>query len=282
MEESQPVVTQVSVLVVSHNSITALRRCLTALEASAGRESMEILVMDNGSSDGCATIDSEFPGITPLRMPRNFGWAKAMNIGMRTAVGEYLLFLDPNVEVQADTVQKLAARLLEGEDSPAVCPLLVDKSGAAVAMVRGLPSPSNQEPALSVASEMSGELAIDYPGVRALMIRKRFITGMNYIDERYGQFWGDAEICYQVRRAGKKIMMLPGARGVWNEPAARIDSTAYKADRILGASNFIGKHYGFMAGLKIRVGESLKALLTFQIGLFFNLLSGQKVDGSHE
>ena len=282
MEESQPVGTQVSVLVVSHNCIAALRRCLTALEASAGRETMEILVMDNGSSDGCSAIDSEFPGITPLRMPRNFGWTKAMNIGMRTAVGELLLFLDPNVEVMPDTVQKLAARLIGDEDLPAVCPLLVDKSGAAVATVRSLPSPSNQEPAASAPSATGDEQAIDYPGVRALMIRKRFIAGMNYIDERYGQFWSDAEICYQVRRAGKRIMMLPGARATWHEPDSRIESAAYKADRILGAANFIGKHYGFMAGLKIRVVETLKALLTFQIGLFFNLLSGQKVDGSHE
>ncbi len=282
MEESQPVVTQVSVLIVSHNSIAALRRCLTALEASKSRDTMEILVMDNGSRDGCATIDSEFHHITPLRMPRNFGWTKAMNIGMRTAIGEYVFFLDVNVEVQPDTVRKLAARLAADEDVPAVCPMLVDESGAPVPMVRSLPSPSNREPATSVPSASDGEQAIDYPGVRALMIRKRFIAGMNYIDERYGQFWSDAEICYQVRRAGKRVLMLPDVRAAWHEPSYAIDSAAYRADEILGAANFIGKHYGFMAGLKIRIGAVLKALVTFQIGLFMNLLSGQKVDGSHE
>jgi len=282
MEESQPVVIQVSVLVVSHNCIDALRRCLTALEASAGRETMEILVMDNGSRDGCATIDSEFPGITPLRMPRNFGWTKAMNIGMRTAVGEVLLFLDPNVEVQSDTVQKLAARLLIDEDTPAACPLLVDKNGAPVPMVRSLPSPSNQAPGFSVPQVSDEEQPIDFPGVRALMIRKRFIAGMNYIDQRYGQFWSDAEICYQIRRAGKRVLLQPGARATWNEPAATEESTAYQADRILGAASFLGKHYGYMEGFKVQAGAVLKALFTFQIGLFFSLLSGQKVDGSHE
>jgi GT2 family glycosyltransferase len=282
MEESQPVVTQVSVLIVSHNTIEPLRRCLAALEASSGRKTMEILVMDNGSRDGCALIDAEFPHITPLRMPRNFGWTKAMNIGMRTAVGELLLFLDPNVEVETDTVSKLAARMREDADAPAVCPLLVDESGAPVAMVRSLPSPSNQEPPASAPSSTGDEQTIDFPGARALMIRKRVIAGMNYIDECYGQFWGDAEICYQVRRAGMKILMLPQARAIWHEPAAEIDSTAYQADHILGASNFIGKHYGFIAGLKIRIWAALKALVTLQLGVFINLLSGQKVDGSHE
>lgn len=280
MEESQPVVTQVSVLIVSHNCIEPLRRCLTALEASFGRETMEILVMDNGSRDGSAAIDAEFPHITPLRMPRNFGWTKAMNIGMRTAVGEFLLFVDPNVEVRKDTVRKLAARLQQDADTPAVCPMLVDEAGSPVAMVRSLPSPSNREPSATVPS--AGEQAIDFPGMRAMMIRKRVIAGMNFIDEIYGQFWGDAEICYQVRRAGKKILMLPDALAVWHEPESEMDSTAYQADRILGASNFIGKHYGFKAGLKIRGAGALKALVTLQLGVFLNLMSGQKVDGSHE
>ena len=238
--------------------------------------------MDNGSRDGSSAIDSEFSHITPLRMPRNFGWTKAMNIGMRTAVGEFLLFLDVNVEVQPDTIRKLATRLVEDQDTPAVCPMMVDKGGAPVAMVRSLPSPSNRDPAASIPSASSGELAIDYPGVRALMIRKRVIAGMNYIDERYGQFWSDAEICYQVRRAGKRILMLPEAVAVWHEMGDVADSAAYQADRILGAANFIWKHYGFAAGLKIRIGAILKALVTFKIGVFLNLLSGQIVDGSHE
>ncbi len=282
MEDSQPVVTQVSVLVVSHNCVDALRRCLTALEASIGRETMEIIVMDNGSRDGGATIDSEFPSITPLRMQKDFGWTKAMNIGMRTAVGELLLFLDPNVEVMPDTVQRLAAKLTENEDLPAACPMLIDPAGSPVAMVRSLPSPSNQDPVPNAPSATDGERPIDFPGVRALMIRKRFIAGMNYIDQRYGQFWSDAEICYQVRRAGKKIMMLPAARATWRQPPAREESTAYLADRILGAASFLGKHFGFMAGFKVQFGAALMALVTFKLGLFFSLISGQKVDGSHE
>lgn len=238
--------------------------------------------MDNGSRDGGANIDASFPGITPLRMPRNFGWTKAMNIGMRTAVGDLLLFLDPNIEVQPDTVQKLVARLVIDEDAPAACPLLMDPSGRPVPMVRSLPNPMNLEPSASTPTTSGGEQPVEFPGVRALMIRKRFITGMNYIDGRYGQFWSDAEICYQIRRSGKKIVMLPDARATWHQPAASEESTAYQADRILGAVSFMGKHFGFMAGFKIQAVAALKALFTFQLSLFFSLISGQKVDGSHE
>src|SRR5690348_16101917 len=74
---------RVTALVVSYFNIDALRRCIAALEKSKDREALEIIVVDKGSQDGSAMIDTEFPHITVLRLPRNFGNAKALNIGMR-------------------------------------------------------------------------------------------------------------------------------------------------------------------------------------------------------
>src|SRR5207237_5940541 len=88
-----------------------LRRCLAALERSKDRETLEILVVDKGSQDDSPTLDSEFPNTTFLRLPRNFGNTKALNIAMRTAVGELLFYLSPEIEVAPDTVSVLAARL---------------------------------------------------------------------------------------------------------------------------------------------------------------------------
>src|SRR5271165_2677014 len=91
---------RVTALIVSYYNADALRQCLTALEKSKDREALEIIVVDKGSRDGSATIDSEFPHITVLRLPRNFGNAKALNIGMRTAAAELIFFLLAEVEVQ--------------------------------------------------------------------------------------------------------------------------------------------------------------------------------------
>ncbi len=282
MEETVAPVIQTSVLIVSRNCEAALRRCLTALEASVGRETFEILVMDNGSRDASSRMDEEFPSITPLRMPRNFGWTKAMNIGLRTAVGELVLFLDPNVEVSPDTVRVLSRRLLDDEDATALYAALASPGGGLVPMERNLPTPAEPDPQFRSMAASDGDVPLHYPGARALMVRKRFVTGMNYFDERYGQFWADAEICFQVRRAGKQILMLPAARATWHEPAAASEPKAYKADRILGLSRYLSKHFGFWAGASMRIGAVLKALVTFQLGVFFNLVTGQKVDGSHE
>src|SRR5579872_6032413 len=96
-EQAPPL--KVTALIFSYDSAPALRRCLAALEASNDRPTIEILVVDCGSHDESPQLDSEFANVTILRLPRYFGQTKALNIGTRTAAGEYLFFLTPGVEV---------------------------------------------------------------------------------------------------------------------------------------------------------------------------------------
>src|SRR3984893_3646830 len=117
---------KVTALIFSYDSAPALRRCLAALEASNDRASIEILVVDCGSHDESAQLDSEFSGVTMLRLPRYFGRTKALNIGTRTAAGEYLFFMTPEVEVLPITIPSLVARLESDPETVAVCPLLLD------------------------------------------------------------------------------------------------------------------------------------------------------------
>src|ERR1700729_428835 len=121
-----PPAIRVTALIFSYDSAPALRRCLAALEGSNDRASMEILVVDCGSHDESAQLDSEFSGVTMLRLPRYFGRTKALNIGTRTSAGEYLFFMTPEVEVLPTTIPSLVARLEPDPETGAECPLLVD------------------------------------------------------------------------------------------------------------------------------------------------------------
>src|SRR5512138_2166037 len=123
MEETQaPAVPKISAIILSYNSAPALRRCLAALEASTARAQMEIIVVDAGSQDESPHLDTEFPEVTFQRMPRNFGATKALNIGARTAAGEYIFYVATEAEVQPDTAAKLAHHLDSDESAAAVCP----------------------------------------------------------------------------------------------------------------------------------------------------------------
>lgn len=286
--QNEPVAPRVTALIVSYNSADALRRCIGALRASKSRELFEILVVDLGSQDDSARMDAEFEDVTMLRLPKHFGATKAMNIATRTAMGDCILYLDPHVELRPDAVSILLKRLEEDEEAGAVCPLLEDASGKAVAQVYRIPDRNLLQEACSTGrmplapvavGDGSDAVAVEYASRSAILVRKQFVQGMNYFDERYGHYWGDAELAFQIRKAAKKTLIVPAARAVWHEytePA----SSKLQADRWVGASAYLSKHEGFGAGFSFLFAATLKALFSFNFGLFVALASSQKVDGN--
>jgi len=282
-QEEQPPAPKVTALIFSYDSAPALRRCLAALEGSNDRASIEILVVDCGSHDESPQLDSEFPGVTILRLPRYFGRTKAVNIGTRTAAGEYLFVLTPEVEVLPTTVPALLARLESDSEAVGVAPLLLDTDAKPTAQFFRLPTPETGVELTPVEVDKSAEaVSVEYATFQALMVRKYFVKGINYLDERYGEFGSDAELCYQIRRAARKTLALPQVTALYTpcSPYSATAETILAADRVHGAAVYFGKHYGFLTGLLFRIKSALKALVTLRLGLFAALVSGSKIDGS--
>lgn len=282
--EEQPTPPKVTALIYSYNRAAALRRCIGALERSSARSLLEILVVDKGSQDESPTLDSEFPNTTFLRLPRNFGNTKALNIGMRTGVGEFVLFLDPEVEVQPDTVSRLLQALESDNDAVAVAPLITDPQGTPVQQAYRLPTPQSGLTLVPVPIDSEGgPTVVEYSSFEGLMARKYFIRGINYLDDRYGEFGADAELAFQIRRAGRKTVVYPELRVVQHRTAEPISGAAdnlLTADRVHGTAVYLSKHFGFFTGLTFRIAQIFKALGSFRFPLLLGLVSGEKVDGS--
>jgi GT2 family glycosyltransferase len=277
-----------AVILIANNQAAALRRALAALERSESRELMEILVVDSGSTDSTAALADEFPGITLQRLPQNFGATKALNIATRTARSEFLFLLSPDVEVGTDTVSRLTEVLEANPNITAVCPLLLDAVGNPIARSRSFPDRQSlsglkgggELPWDSIAEDtLAGDrFMVLYPGREALLVRKQFVTGMNYFDERFGEYWADADLAIKIRKAGRRVEMHPGIRATWhaaNDPAP--SDVIHRADRILGAAALLSKHDGFFAGFSFRARAILGALLHFDFPLLWALVGGNKV-----
>ncbi len=277
---------QVSAILVAFNQTSALHRAVQALEQSKGREKLEILVVDCGSEDRSASIDTDFPAVNMLRLPHHLGAARAMNIATRTAKGDLLIFVSPNVEVQPDTVSLLAERLEGDPEAVAACPLLKDAEGKALARVYELPG--RDELALAckgadlkgIAVDASQDVVtVEYPAMDALMVRKTFVRGMNFFDERFGHYWADADLAAQVQRAGKKIRLYPAIRAVYHPAPDPLEGESIaRVDRIAGAAALLSKYGG--GGFTFRLGAAFGALGRGDFGGFTKVLSGEKLDGS--
>ncbi|MDQ2947239.1 MAG: glycosyltransferase family 2 protein [Acidobacteriota bacterium] len=284
-EEQPPITPKVTALINSYNNANGLRRCLAALEQSKDRSSLEILVVDRGSRDESPTLDAEFPNTTFLRLPRNFGTTKALNIGTRTAAGELIFFLSPEITVAPDTVSALVAQLEANPEIMAACPMIVDVDSLTQAeQVYRLPRPETGAALTSVPIDLaSGSATVEYATFQAMLARKYFVRGINYFDEKYGEFGADAELCFQVRRASRKVVVIPELPVLRTKLSVQRSSSAenlLEADRTHGAAVYFSKHYGFMSGLAFRIKAILKALFSLRFPLLMGLVSGQKIDGS--
>jgi GT2 family glycosyltransferase len=271
--EKQP--PRVSVVVVSRNRAALLRRCLESLEKSEARETLQIVVVDNGSSDGSALLDTDFPQAQFIRLPKNFGLTKAMNLGWRAADAEYVFFLHDDTEVEPGAAIRLAETLDANPNAAAACPLLVNDEGRPAPQLGALP-PDGQwhaaEPSLTQPEP------VEYPRGAALMMRVYVIRAVRQIDERYGQFGGDADLAAQILRASKQILLDPAARVRHHGSAAY--SALERADFLLGRAVFMGKYLGFAAGLRARLAAVVGPLLSFRFGELRYTVAGQKIDGT--
>lgn len=258
---------------MSFNRAELLR---ASLEALGGGH--QVIVVDNGSSDGAGSLSEEFPDARFSRLPKNFGLTKALNIGLRSAEGEYILCLHDDVVIAADAVTRLADFLEARADVAGVSPLLTDASGNPAPQVRALPSPSDPDPELRVPAG-GEEIEVDCVSGAAIMFRSFFLRALRQVDERYGNYGSGIELCAQMRRAGKKVVILHSVTAIHESGASPMASGALAADRASGTAVFLGKHHGFVSGMVYRLKTAVAALFTFRFSVLAGAVSGQKIDG---
>jgi len=262
-------------VVVSHSRKPLLEACLASLDASQGRQDLQIVVVDNGSRDGAASLHEQFAQVQWIRLPKNFGLTKAMNLGWRAADAELVLFLHDDTEVEPGCVLRLAETLESRPEVAAVCPLLVDGDGRPAPQLGTLPPEGEWSPA---APSGSDPMTVEYPRGAALMTRVGLIKAVRQIDERFGQFGADADLAANFRRASKVVLLLPDVKV--RHHGADGYTPAECADFLLSRAAYLGKYQGFGAGLMARLGAIFGALAHFRFGEFRNTLAGQKIDGT--
>ena len=261
---------RISVVIVSFNRKAAVRESLAALG-----DAHQVIVVDNGSTDSTPGITEEFPAVRFIRLPKNFGLTKALNIGIRAADGTYILLLHDDTVIAGDGVSRLADYLEENQETGAVCPLLVH-NGAPAPQVRELPTPSDSDPVLAPA----GNTAAECVSGAAIMFRTFFLRALRQIDERYGNYGSTIELSYQVKRANRRIAILPDVTAEHHGSESPMSKAVLEGDRVAGTAVFLSRHHGFMAGLLYRIKTGLAALFTFRFKTVSGAFSGARIDGT--
>ncbi len=219
-----------SIVIVSWNVKEKLKKNLTALFTSEGDFKFEVFVIDNNSSDQTvAMVRSEFPQVKIIVNKKNLGFAKGCNLGITKAVGRYILLLNPDMQVQKDTLKKMLKWLDNNPQAIVAGCRLIDEQGQIIKQVRRWPGVWDQ---LAIILK----LPHIFPGILKSYIREDFdynkaskvdsIRGgffvirvsankeNNFLDERYFLWFEEVDFCRQVYARGKEVWYTPAAECV--------------------------------------------------------------------
>ena len=135
---------QLSVIIVNYNVKYFLEHCLSSVYKAGRQIKLEILVIDNNSADGSASMVKEkFPQVVLIENKENVGFARANNQGIKKASGDFVLLLNPDTVVEESTFEKCIAFMNSHPEAGSLGVKMIDGKGHFLPeSKRSLPMPS--------------------------------------------------------------------------------------------------------------------------------------------
>jgi N-acetylglucosaminyl-diphospho-decaprenol L-rhamnosyltransferase len=255
-------VAALSVCIINWNTREPLRRCLLSLRQAARSIPLQIIVVDNASSDGSAAmVRREFPEVQLVANETNRGYAAANNQALALARAELVLLLNPDVEVTAQALEEMMACLRRHERAAAVAPRLVSPKGRLQYSCRTFPTPdvilwevlglSRLWPRSRIFGKYrmtwwsyNDERPVPQPMASALLARREVLEQLGGFDERFAIFFNDVDLCKRIWEAGWEIWFTPTAT-VRHEHGASTSQVPVRMvwESYRGFVRFYAKHY---------------------------------------
>jgi GT2 family glycosyltransferase len=214
---------ELSVCIVNWNCAEVLRDCLRSLQSGQSGLRYEIIVVDNGSTDGAAEmVAREFPRVRIWRNAGNVGFARANNQAAALARGRYLFFLNNDTVVPPGTLRRMRDFLRSHPDVVMVGPCLRDAQGKLQMSHRRAPTPRTflhrtmlfrrlrvgREEYQQYRRAQQGNEAIHdvdiLMGAAIAMPRQPFLS-LGGWDEDFTFGGEDMELCHRARRIGRVV-----------------------------------------------------------------------------
>jgi GT2 family glycosyltransferase len=256
----------------------------------------EVFVVDNNSVDNSVEmVETKFPQALLIQNKTNVGFSKANNQAIRLSKGEYILLLNPDTVVEADTFEKIISFMDETPDAGALGTKMVNGRGEFLPeSKRGLPVPSVAFykifglSKLFKKSKRFGKYHLSYldpdeiNSVEVLagafmLLRKSVLDITGLLDEDYFMYGEDIDLSYRITKAGYKNYYYPKTRIIHYKGESTKKSSMnyvfvfYRAMQIFAKKHFSHKNAAIF-NLMINIAIYIRASFSIIKRLFFKLL----------
>ncbi len=217
-----------SIIVVNHNSGELLERCLSSIPAAAVSLDYEVIVVDNASSN-LQDIDSNI--VSSLRWiynSDNLGWAKANNQGVRQSSADIIVLLNPDAELKAGALLPVWRFFQSNVMAGPVGGKLLFSDGRTQASCGPFPNLGNLLLRLPLPPIMRRYYLtdpkrlsrVDWVSGAFMALRRELWNKLQGLDERFFLYYEDVDLCFRAYREGHSAVYLPEAEAYHHAPHA--------------------------------------------------------------
>jgi GT2 family glycosyltransferase len=235
-----------TIVIVSWNVRDLLRHCLQSIltqthphphepVVESGRRLLEIIVVDNASTDGSVEmVRAEFPGIRLIANNENRGFTAANNQGLAISQGQYLLLLNPDTELRGDALEIMLATMEDHPEVGGLGPRLLYPDGSPQSSRRRFPTFATALVESTVIQEWWADNRIlrhyymsdtpedalqpvDWLVGACLLVRREVYEQVGGLDEGFFMYSEELDWCRRIKDTGWELVYQPAATIVHHE-----------------------------------------------------------------
>lgn len=252
---------KLSIVIVCWNDRERIGGCLRSIFASTGNPELEVIVSDNGSTDGLPEcVRQQFPQVRVVENGTNLGCAAGLNAGIREAHGDYLLVLNPDAVVHKGALSAFVECADRHPEAGAIGCRILDSRGRE--QRPGLPFPSlagEWRDALGLhrvgwiwnsmvqllRPKKDSERPISWPSGCCVLFRAHAVRAAGGFDDQFFYTYDEVDLCWRMRARGYSSLYTPTAQvtHIGGQSASRFPFR-FELERYRNRYRYYYKHFG--------------------------------------
>jgi len=262
---------EISVVILSWNDKKYLDECLESLAHSTKSRTMEIIVVDNASTDGSQEmVETKHPRVQLIRNQENVGFPRGNNMGMRASQGKYLFVLNSDIKLYEGCLDALVDYLEQHPDIGMIGPKILNRDLTHQSSCRTFPTLWNNFCSASGLSKVfagskffSGEHMFYFKGDRIIDVdvlvgcfwgvRREAMDKFGMLDEGFFIYAEDVDWCKRCWQAGWRVVFFPGAQAIHygGSSTTKKDPVRFALTQQRSILRYWKKHHGALGRLSM-------------------------------
>jgi len=289
--QSDALMIDVTVCVVSYNVRDFLDKCLASLFETVQDVYFEVIVSDNASSDDSVDlVKSKYPQAILIENHDNLGYAAANNLAMRRGRGRYFFVINNDTEIFSHSLDSMVHCMDEYPKLAILGPRMEYADGGLQRSCCYFPTLGSVLAGMAWLGRFFPErrgfgqhrlpreiyqapCEVDWVSGAAMMVRREFTQQVGMMDEYYKFYLEETDWCQAARRTGWHVMFAPvgPVRHYGGEASKRFPTFAL-ANAVRSQLYYFRKNHGYFSGLAVAVllfgWLTLQVLVMAPAGLF--------------